>query len=204
MRFGGLVAVDDVSFIARPREITAIIGPNGAGKTTVFNCITGFYRPTIGRLLLRGDRDYLLERMLGHEIGQLARVARTFQNIRLFPAMTVLENLLVAQHNKLMRGLGLQRVRPARAEALPDGRGGGHRTGATLAGAHRPSCRCRPSGRRAAVRGAAPTGDRPRHVHRAAPALPRRAGGRAQSARSRPSSTSSWSRSATSTASACC
>jgi branched-chain amino acid transport system ATP-binding protein len=106
MRFGGLVAVDDVSFRARPREITAIIGPNGAGKTTVFNCITGFYKPTVGRLLLRGERDYLLERMLGHEIGQRAKVARTFQNIRLFPAMTVLENLLVAQHNALMRESG--------------------------------------------------------------------------------------------------
>ena len=56
MRFGGLVAVDDVSFTARPREITAIIGPNGAGKTTVFNCITGFYKPTVGRLTLRGER----------------------------------------------------------------------------------------------------------------------------------------------------
>ena len=126
MRFGGLVAVDDVSFIGRPREITAIIGPNGAGKTTVFNCITGFYKPTVGRLLLRGDRDYLLERMLGHEIGQRARVARTFQNIRLFPAMTVLENLLVAQHNKLMLAsgysvfglLGLRRYRTAEDAAI--------------------------------------------------------------------------------------
>lgn len=107
MRFGGLVAVDDVSFRARPREITAIIGPNGAGKTTVFNCITGFYKPTVGRLTLRTDREYLLERMIGHEIGQKARVARTFQNIRLFPAMTVLENLMVAQHNKLMRASGM-------------------------------------------------------------------------------------------------
>jgi branched-chain amino acid transport system ATP-binding protein len=107
MRFGGLVAVDDVSFSARPREITAIIGPNGAGKTTVFNCITGFYKPTFGRLTLRGgDRDYLLEQMLGHEIGQRAKVARTFQNIRLFPGMTALENLMVAQHNKLMRASG--------------------------------------------------------------------------------------------------
>src|SRR5690349_2325219 len=58
MRFGGLLAVDDVSFSARPREITAIIGPNGAGKTTVFNCITGFYKPTIGRLVLRAEREY--------------------------------------------------------------------------------------------------------------------------------------------------
>jgi branched-chain amino acid transport system ATP-binding protein len=107
MRFGGLMAVDDVSFSARPREITAIIGPNGAGKTTVFNCITGFYKPTVGRLTLHGeDRDYLLERMLGHEVGQRAKVARTFQNIRLFPGMTVLENLMVAQHNKLMRASG--------------------------------------------------------------------------------------------------
>ena len=107
MRFGGLVAIDDVSFAARPREITAIIGPNGAGKTTVFNCITGFYKPTVGRLTLRGGRgEFLLERMLGHEIGQRAKVARTFQNIRLFPGMTVLENLLVAQHNPLMQASG--------------------------------------------------------------------------------------------------
>ncbi len=126
MRFGGLVAVDDVSFSARPREITAIIGPNGAGKTTVFNCITGFYKPTVGRLALRGDREYLLERMLGHEIGQQAKVARTFQNIRLFPGMTVLENLMVAQHNKLMRAsgmtvfglLGLKSFRTAEARAV--------------------------------------------------------------------------------------
>jgi branched-chain amino acid transport system ATP-binding protein len=107
MRFGGLLAIDDVSFSGRPREITAIIGPNGAGKTTVFNCITGFYKPTVGRLTVHAeDRDYLLERMLGHEIGKQARVARTFQNIRLFPGMTALENLMVAQHNKLMRPAG--------------------------------------------------------------------------------------------------
>jgi branched-chain amino acid transport system ATP-binding protein len=126
MRFGGLLAVDDISFVGWPRQITAIIGPNGAGKTTVFNCITGFYKPTIGRLLLRGDREYLLERMLGHEIGQHARVARTFQNIRLFPAMSVLENLLVAQHNRLMAAsgmsvfglLGLKRYRDAEAAAI--------------------------------------------------------------------------------------
>ena len=107
MRFGGLVAIDDVSFAARSHAITAVIGPNGAGKTTVFNCITGFYKPTIGRLTLRGaGSEFLLERMRGHEIGQKARVARTFQNIRLFSGMTVLENLMVAQHNKLMRASG--------------------------------------------------------------------------------------------------
>jgi branched-chain amino acid transport system ATP-binding protein len=109
MRFGGLVAVNDVSFEAADRRITAIIGPNGAGKTTVFNCLTGFYKPTTGmlRLLHPGSgENYLLERMEGFRIAQHARIARTFQNIRLFPKMTVLENLVVAQHNVLMRASG--------------------------------------------------------------------------------------------------
>ena len=107
MRFGGLVAIDDVSFAAEDKQITAIIGPNGAGKTTVFNCLTGFYKPTVGRLELAWeDREFLLEQMEGHVIAKTARVARTFQNIRLFPKMTVLENLVVAQHNKLMRASG--------------------------------------------------------------------------------------------------
>jgi branched-chain amino acid transport system ATP-binding protein len=107
MRFGGLVAVDDVSFTASDREITAIIGPNGAGKTTVFNCLTGFYKPTVGQLALsRDSTTFLLERMDGFRIAQRARVVRTFQNVRLFPRMTVLENLVVAQHNKLMRASG--------------------------------------------------------------------------------------------------
>ncbi len=109
MRFGGLVAVNDVSFSAADRAITAIIGPNGAGKTTVFNCITGFYKPTTGmlRLVPPGSAGaFLLERMEGFRIARDARVARTFQNIRLFPKMTVLENLIVAQHNKLMRASG--------------------------------------------------------------------------------------------------
>jgi branched-chain amino acid transport system ATP-binding protein len=108
MRFGGLVAVDDVSFDADDRAITAVIGPNGAGKTTLFNCLTGFYKPTVGRLLLSNadGSEHLLERMDGYRIPQVARVARTFQNIRLFPRMSVLENLLVAQHNKLMRASG--------------------------------------------------------------------------------------------------
>jgi branched-chain amino acid transport system ATP-binding protein len=107
MRFGGLIAVNDVSFVAGKRRITSIIGPNGAGKTTVFNCLTGFYKPSVGRLVLAGaDREHYLERMDDFRIGQIAGVARTFQNIRLFPAMSVLENLLVAQHNKLMRASG--------------------------------------------------------------------------------------------------
>ncbi|MDQ2104034.1 ABC transporter ATP-binding protein [Azospirillum isscasi] len=108
MRFGGLVAVNDVSFAANNGEITAIIGPNGAGKTTLFNCITGFYTPTVGRLTLRhpDGKQFLLERMPGYRISQKASVARTFQNIRLFGGMSVLENLIVAQHNKLIRASG--------------------------------------------------------------------------------------------------
>ena len=106
MRFGGLVAIDDLSFVASRREITAIIGPNGAGKTTVFNCLTGFYRPTVGQLTFHADgRELLLEQMDGFRIAR-AGVARTFQNIRLFGQMSVLENLVVAQHNALMRASG--------------------------------------------------------------------------------------------------
>jgi branched-chain amino acid transport system ATP-binding protein len=108
MRFGGLRAVDALSFQARHGEITAVIGPNGAGKTTAFNCITGFYRPTSGALALAhaDGRRFDLAHMAGHRIARRARVARTFQNIRLFAGMTVLENLLVAQHNTLMRASG--------------------------------------------------------------------------------------------------
>ncbi|MDR3531835.1 MAG: ABC transporter ATP-binding protein [Rhodopila sp.] len=109
MRFGGLKAVDELSFEARAGDITAVIGPNGAGKTTVFNCITGFYRPTVGTIVLThpDGGTYPLQRMPGHRIASAARVARTFQNIRLFAGMTVLENLLVAQHNTLMAATGL-------------------------------------------------------------------------------------------------
>jgi len=108
MRFGGLLAVADLSFSARRGEITALIGPNGAGKTTVFNCITGFYRPSAGmmRLVHVDGQIFLLERQLDFRISQRAKVARTFQNIRLFPGMTVLENLLVAQHQPLMKASG--------------------------------------------------------------------------------------------------
>ena len=104
MRFGGLTAVSDLSFHARAGDITAVIGPNGAGKTTVFNCITGFYRPTSGALSLchADGQRFELQKLPGHRIARHAKVARTFQNIRLFAGMTVLENLMVAQHNMLM------------------------------------------------------------------------------------------------------
>ncbi len=108
MRFGGLTAVSDLSFCARAKDITALIGPNGAGKTTLFNCITGFYQPTVGRLQLThaDGACFLLERLPEFRIAREARVARTFQNMRLFAGMTLLENLLVAQHNALMLASG--------------------------------------------------------------------------------------------------
>jgi branched-chain amino acid transport system ATP-binding protein len=154
MRFGGLIAVNDLTFTARRSEITALIGPNGAGKTTVFNCITGFYKPTEGRIgLVHGDAGlwsgfdaltlagkrklaradgtlFLLERMPEYLVAHRAKVARTFQNIRLFSGMTVLENLLVAQHNTLMEAsgytflgvLGIGRYRSAERVAVEKAR----------------------------------------------------------------------------------
>ena len=109
MRFGGIVAVNDLSFAAGRRQITALIGPNGAGKTTVFNCITGFYKPSGGTIRLTHDdgREVSLERLNDFRIAKQAKVARTFQNVRLFPGMTALENLMVAQHNALMLASGL-------------------------------------------------------------------------------------------------
>ena len=107
MKFGGLTAVDNLSFSASNNEITSIIGPNGAGKTTVFNCLTGFYKPTEGEMFLsKNDETIALKKFTDYKIAQKAKVARTFQNIRLFPAMSVLENLLVAQHNELMVASG--------------------------------------------------------------------------------------------------
>ncbi|GGE41983.1 ABC transporter ATP-binding protein [Agaricicola taiwanensis] len=154
MRFGGLTAVDSLSFTATRGEITALIGPNGAGKTTVFNCITGFYKPTEGRIALAhgsaaafdrledltdspeqfsrngSDALFLLERMQDHDVSGKAHVARTFQNIRLFGGMTVLENLMVAQHLPLMKAsgysifglLGLPGYRKAENEAIDKAR----------------------------------------------------------------------------------
>jgi branched-chain amino acid transport system ATP-binding protein len=107
MKFGGLTAVDNLSFSANNDEITSIIGPNGAGKTTVFNCLTGFYKPTDGEMFLSKNNETIaLKKFTDYKIAQKAKVARTFQNIRLFPAMSVLENLLVAQHNELMVASG--------------------------------------------------------------------------------------------------
>ncbi|MBB4571882.1 branched-chain amino acid transport system ATP-binding protein [Rhizobium lentis] len=124
MKFGGLMAINDFSFEAKRGDITALIGPNGAGKTTVFNCITGFYKPTMGMITLnqKSGKQFLLERLPDFRITKEAKVARTFQNIRLFSGLTVLENLLVAQHNKLMKAsgytiLGLIGVGPYKREA---------------------------------------------------------------------------------------
>ncbi|WFR94372.1 ABC transporter ATP-binding protein [Rhizobium tumorigenes] len=108
MKFGGLMAINDFSFEAKRGNITALIGPNGAGKTTVFNCITGFYKPTMGMITMnqKSGKTFQLERLPDFRITREAKVARTFQNIRLFSGLTVLENLLVAQHNKLMKASG--------------------------------------------------------------------------------------------------
>jgi branched-chain amino acid transport system ATP-binding protein len=106
-RFGGLLAVDGVSFSILPQRITALIGPNGAGKTTVFNCITGFYRPSSGRITAAHHGATVdLAKLQPHQIAAKAGLARTFQNIRLFKRLTVLENLLAAQHAGLMRASG--------------------------------------------------------------------------------------------------
>jgi len=97
MRFGGLLAVDNVAFEVRRGQIFAIIGPNGAGKTTVFNCVGGFYRPTAGAVTLDGQP---IQQLPSHRIARLGLV-RTFQNVRLFKTMTVVENLLISQHAQL-------------------------------------------------------------------------------------------------------
>ena len=113
MRFGGLLAVDQVALDVKPQEIFAIIGPNGAGKTTVFNCISGFYKPTAGTVSLGGQS---IAGLASHEVANHG-VVRTFQNVRLFKGMTVLENLLVAQHQQIKRNLlsGLFKTKAYRA-----------------------------------------------------------------------------------------
>lgn len=119
MKFGGLVAVDNVQFDVHEHEIFSIIGPNGAGKTTVFNCVSGFYVPSAGRIHFQGKP---VTGLPSHKLAQLGLV-RTFQNVRLFKQLTVLENLLVAQHNRLSAGLlsgllGLPSYRRSEKSAL--------------------------------------------------------------------------------------
>ena len=101
MRFGGLLAVNEVNLKVKNRQIVSIIGPNGAGKTTVFNCLSGFYIPTDGSILFRG------EQLAGLKDFQISRkgLVRTFQHVRLFKRMTVIENMLVAQHHHLNTNL---------------------------------------------------------------------------------------------------
>ena len=103
MQFGGLRAIEDLSMTARAGEVTSVIGPNGAGKTTFFNCLTGFYKPTEGAITLGHPRHgkLRLDAMKNVDVARIGQVVRTFQNIRLFPRMTVLENLMIAQHNVL-------------------------------------------------------------------------------------------------------
>ncbi|WP_299201151.1 high-affinity branched-chain amino acid ABC transporter ATP-binding protein LivG [uncultured Amphritea sp.] len=101
MRFGGLVAVNGVNLKVKNRQIVSVIGPNGAGKTTVFNCLSGFYIPTEGSVMLKnqqiaGLKDYQISRK---------GLVRTFQHVRLFQKMTVIENMLVAQHRHLNTNL---------------------------------------------------------------------------------------------------
>ena len=131
MHFGGIKALNDVNLDVERGSITALIGPNGAGKTTVFNCLTGFYRPTGGAIVLNAHAamtdviqvlgqkirpdDFLHPARLGSRIYykmfggthlvNRAGLARTFQNIRLFREMSVIENLLVAQHMQVNRNL---------------------------------------------------------------------------------------------------
>jgi len=119
MRFGGLLAVNGVNIRVEQGQVVSLIGPNGAGKTTVFNCLTGFYRPSGGEILLRGEAIHGLP---GHKIARKG-VVRTFQNVRLFKEMTAVENLLVAQHRHLNTGFlaGLFKTpafRKSEAEAM--------------------------------------------------------------------------------------
>ncbi|MBJ3816012.1 ABC transporter ATP-binding protein [Shimwellia pseudoproteus] len=123
MQFGGLKAIDGVSFEIQPAEIFGLIGPNGAGKTTLFNVITAHYRPTGGEVRLNGRS---MRGLKPHKVVH-AGIARTFQNIRLFPSMSVLENVMIgldsrSRYSLLEAALHIGRYFPAeraaRAEAL--------------------------------------------------------------------------------------
>ena len=116
LAFSGLIALDDVSFDVGVGELLAIIGPNGAGKTSIFNCLNGVYRPKSGRMRFMGHD---LASLKPHEIAQLG-VARVFQNIELFPLMTVADNLMLGRHHLMRAGLiaGALWLGPARSEEV--------------------------------------------------------------------------------------
>ena len=119
MKFGGIRALDGLDICIRQGEIVALIGPNGAGKTTFFNCLSGIYKPSSGKLLLTppGSKPRRLNRLAPHKVTQ-AGMARTFQNIRLFPEMTVLENVMIGRHCRTKAGLlgAILRDRKTRCE----------------------------------------------------------------------------------------
>ncbi len=106
MQFGGLTAVDNINFKVNPKEIVALIGPNGAGKTTFFNCVTGVYKPTSGDVLISptGNSQQRINGLKPNKVTEKG-LARTFQNIRLFQNMTVLENVMIGRHSKLKSGI---------------------------------------------------------------------------------------------------
>jgi ABC-type branched-subunit amino acid transport system ATPase component len=170
MRFGGLLAVNGVGLTVKEKQVVALIGPNGAGKTTVFNCLTGFYKPSGGTILLDGQP---IQGLAGHQIARKG-VVRTFQNVRLFKEMTALENLLIAQHRHLNTNFfaGLFKT-PASAAAK-----GGHGARAVLAGKGQPDRVRQPYRRHPRLRPAAPPGNRPLHDDPAAHHHARRTGRR--------------------------
>jgi branched-chain amino acid transport system ATP-binding protein len=116
LAFSGLVALDDVSFDVGEGELLAIIGPNGAGKTSIFNCLNGVYQPRAGRMRFLGHD---LSRLRPHEIARLG-IARVFQNIELFPPMTVADNLMLGRHHLMRAGLiaGAVWLGPAKREEV--------------------------------------------------------------------------------------
>ena len=101
VQFGGLLAVNNVTFNIPNKSIVSLIGPNGAGKTTFFNVLTGLYKPSAGKIVY-GDKE--ITDLPPHKIAEIG-IARTFQNIRLFGLMTAQENLLVAMHSHLKAGI---------------------------------------------------------------------------------------------------
>ncbi len=100
LKFGGITALNNISFEVKPKTLFAIIGPNGAGKTSIFNCISGIYRPTVGSVTY-GNTD--IKELRPDQVAEMG-IARTFQNIELFENMTVLDNILIGAHRHLNYG----------------------------------------------------------------------------------------------------